>query len=139
MNDDYKHILLLEFNMSFTHDPKALCTPYFSHRVFKEIIYWKTTCRWSNGLGLIKGECYNICVQSPPWGATVSPQGTHPLGRHLFACIYKHCLPCNKDNCHLLLLSNLVTIVLQQPSPGGWSGSRQWHVDGATYVRHLLA
>jgi hypothetical protein len=31
--------------MSFTHDPKALYTPYFSHRVFEEIIYWKTACR----------------------------------------------------------------------------------------------
>jgi hypothetical protein len=39
MHDDYKHIFLLEFNMSFTHDPKVLCTPYFSHRVFEEIIY----------------------------------------------------------------------------------------------------
>ena len=53
---------------------KTLCTPYFSHRVFEEIIYWKTACRWSNELGLIKGECYNMCVQSPPWGATVFPK-----------------------------------------------------------------
>jgi hypothetical protein len=29
MHDDYKHIFLLEFNMSFTHDPKVLYTPYF--------------------------------------------------------------------------------------------------------------
>jgi hypothetical protein len=28
-NDDYKHIFLLEFNVSFTYDLKALCTPYF--------------------------------------------------------------------------------------------------------------
>jgi hypothetical protein len=44
-NDDYKHIFLLEFNVSFTRDPKALCTPYFFRRVFEEKISWKTTDR----------------------------------------------------------------------------------------------
>jgi hypothetical protein len=37
-NDDFKHIFLLEVSVSSTHDPKALCTPYFCHRVFEEII-----------------------------------------------------------------------------------------------------
>jgi hypothetical protein len=31
--------------VSFTHDPKALCTPYFSHRVFEEMKHWTTACR----------------------------------------------------------------------------------------------
>jgi hypothetical protein len=39
MHDDYKHICLFGVQVRFSHDPKALCTPYFSHRVFEEIIY----------------------------------------------------------------------------------------------------
>jgi hypothetical protein len=67
---------LLEINVSFTHDLKALCTPYFFHRVFEKIISWKTADRWSNRLGLIKGECYNILW--PIQGARrLHPQETH--------------------------------------------------------------
>jgi hypothetical protein len=87
-NDDYKYIFLLEFNVSFTHDPKTLCTPYFSHRVFEEMIYWKTACRWSSGLGLIKGDCYKIlsCDQPLPW--QFSPKG-HTHWETPYLLVYK--------------------------------------------------
>ena len=74
---------LLEFNVSFTHDPKALCTPYFSHRVFEEMIYWKTTCRWYWS----RGSVTKYCVQSDqPLSDSFLPRDT-PLGRHCIHCI----------------------------------------------------
>ena len=45
MHDDYKHIFFWSSCEIILIIQKTLCTPYFSHRVFKEIIYWKTTCR----------------------------------------------------------------------------------------------
>ena len=63
---------ILEFNMSFTHNPKALCTPYFSHRVFEEIIYLKTVDRWSNEVGIDQGGVLeNLPCDLIPRGATV--------------------------------------------------------------------
>jgi hypothetical protein len=77
MHDDYKHIFLLEFKWDSLIIQKILYTPYFSHRVFEEIIYWKSICRWSNGLVLIKGECCKTCyyIMTNPRGSTTSPQG----------------------------------------------------------------
>jgi hypothetical protein len=88
--------------VSFTHDPKALCTPYFSHRVFEEMKHWTTACRWSNGYWLIKGECYKIlsCDQ-----LAVTPKG-HTPWETLYP-LYKYMTLCNKENssviCHFSL------------------------------------
>jgi hypothetical protein len=49
---------LLEFKVRFTQNPKYIVYSLYSHKVFEEIVYWKAADRWSNGLGLIKGECY---------------------------------------------------------------------------------
>jgi hypothetical protein len=91
MHDDYKHICLLEFKWDSLTIQKVFCTPYFSHRGFKEIIFWRTNCRWSNGLGLIKGECYKTlctCDQAHPLAVT-NPWGT------MYTLVYKLLL-CNK-------------------------------------------
>jgi hypothetical protein len=85
-NDDYRHIFFWRSVWVLLMTQKTLCTPYFSHRGFEEIISWKTADRWSNGLGLIKGECYNILW--PIQGARrTHPQGTHPLGMTPVICI----------------------------------------------------
>jgi hypothetical protein len=78
-----KHNFLLEFKWDFLIIQKILCTTYFFHRIFEEIIYWKTAYRWLNGLGLIKGEryktCYNVVTNPRGLGSMTSPQGTHHL------------------------------------------------------------
>jgi hypothetical protein len=107
MHDDYKHIFLLEFKWDSLIIQKILYTPYFSHRVFEEIIYWKTICRWSNGLGLIKGECCKTCyfIMTNPRGSTASPQGTHPLGIYPFMLYIYLCDHCNKEQLSFVILS----------------------------------
>jgi hypothetical protein len=107
---------ILEFNMSFTHNPKALCTPYFSHRVFEEIISWETACRWSNGLGLIKGECYKITyykvicdiVTNPRGSTNTSPRDT-PLGDDPCHMYIRTTLPAINNVSVICLSLNLVT------------------------------
>jgi hypothetical protein len=39
MHDDYKHILFWSTSEIILIIQKTLCTPYFSHRVFEEMIY----------------------------------------------------------------------------------------------------
>jgi hypothetical protein len=95
---------------------KTLCTPYFSHRVFEEIISWKTADRWSNGLELIKGECYNILW--PIQGARRTyPQGTHPLGMTP-VIVYKSVFSAIKDTTVIMSLSTCLPLsILQHGSP----------------------
>jgi hypothetical protein len=68
--------------VSFTHDPKALCTPYFSHRVFEEIIYWKTKMikwNWIDQGGVLQYFVINPLQRARlflpkghiPWGCTL--------------------------------------------------------------------
>jgi hypothetical protein len=68
--------------VSFTHDPKALCTPYFSHRVFEEIIYWKTKMikwNWIDQGGVLQYFVTNPLQRARrflpkghiPWGCTL--------------------------------------------------------------------
>jgi hypothetical protein len=74
---------LLEFYMSFTHNPKALYTPYFSHRVFKEIWLEISAHRWSNEVGIDQGGLLeNILCDRIPRDATL--RGVPSL------CIYIH-------------------------------------------------
>jgi hypothetical protein len=39
MHDDYKHIFFWSLSEIILIIQKTLCTPYFSHRVFEEMIY----------------------------------------------------------------------------------------------------
>jgi hypothetical protein len=39
MHDDYKHIFFWSLSEIILIIQKTLCTPYFSHRVFEEVIY----------------------------------------------------------------------------------------------------
>jgi hypothetical protein len=81
---------------------KILCTPYFSHRVFEEIIYLKTTCRWSNELGLIKGECYKLTCYKVTCHIVTNPRGsTNTSPRDA---------PLGEDPCHLYINSFLPAI-----------------------------
>ena len=77
-NDDYRHIFFWRSVWVLLMIQKTLCTPYFSHRVFEEMIYWKINCRWSNGLGLIKGECYKICYHDVINPCQFFPKGHTP-------------------------------------------------------------
>jgi hypothetical protein len=102
MHDDYKHIFFWILSGIILIIQKILCTPYFSHRVFEEMVHWKTTCRWSNGFGLIKGKCYEICTcdQTHPMGycPRVAPLGKVPL-----QSVYNQCFTAIKTyNCHFL-------------------------------------
>jgi hypothetical protein len=63
---------LLEFVWDYSHYPKALCTPYFSHRVFEEIRSWKNSWQiikwsWIDQGGVLQNITYVI----NPRGATV--------------------------------------------------------------------
>jgi hypothetical protein len=76
---------LLEFYMSFTHNPKALYTPYFSHRVFEEIWLEIPADRWSNEVGIDQGGVLeNILCDRIPRDATL--RGVPSL------CIYMYTL-----------------------------------------------
>ena len=52
----------LEFNVSFTHDPKALCTPYFSHRVFRRWYIERHIEDDQMDLDWSRGSVTNICI-----------------------------------------------------------------------------
>jgi hypothetical protein len=94
IHDDYKHIFFWKLSEIILIIQRILYTPYFSHRVFEEIKNLMTDCKWSNGLGLIKGECYKIfctCDLIHPCDSYF-PRDT-PLGN---SCIYT-LLHCNKE------------------------------------------
>jgi hypothetical protein len=93
---------------------KTMCTPYFSLRVFKEIIFWRINCRLSNGLGLIKGEYYKIlCTKwsTPP--LAVFSQGTHSLRDT--ASLYINNPIYNKDNSYSVISFSLFLSPLVLP------------------------
>jgi hypothetical protein len=67
---------------------------------------------WSSPIK--RRKCYNSCDQSPSWDAIVSPKGYIHWGG-TGSLVYKHCLPCNKEDvCHSLYSLRLIFTTLQQ-------------------------
>jgi hypothetical protein len=88
-NDDYKHIFLLEFNMSFTHNPKDIVYSLFFPTGFlrrwyigRQLADDLVDLDWSRGS--VRKYCH--VINPLPW--QFSPKG-HTLWETLYPHVYK--------------------------------------------------